>query len=356
MMLAPYILRSQVVSQLEKIDSTTTLEGTLYLTEYGPQPINVTMKAHAYIEDVKGENIVMKVESIMTRTDTIRLQNTTAVDLANPVCTRWKAISFPDRYDARKYHIERWKDNNKDGNLGSPEQIKMWGADGEEKKNWTRWYDVDNMEYGATCYMAVTNETIPRFSVNMTRVFNKFNRKYVPDAPEADINRTGYGATLYPSHLKAGENISDVWIGNFNNTETLEYKESIEVEGVTLYKYFLNKTITKIMDIEELGGPTNMTLSLTETVLVEPSIGAPTYIENSTFTVDHTYSEFRFIRLMYKFSDESRAEGIENAKRAYEGLQLLEVHIPIIFGVIAIILAIGFALNILRLRRKKPPE
>ena len=103
----------------------------------------------------------------------------------------------------------------------------------------------------------------------------------------------------------------------------------------------------------------NCTLTSTKTVLIEPLFGVPAYTENETFSLISYYKGrvYPFARLVtYKDTDETKAEGLENAKAAQEGIQLLEVQIPTIFGVVAIILAIVFALNIRRLKRKKPPQ
>ena len=275
--LVPYL----IASNLENIDETTTIDGTVegfvLVDLYGPayirKKLQIRIEAHAYTEKVRGDNIIMKVESRAIRTD--------------------------------------------------------------------------------------TNETLEYFSGNSTYVFNKFTREYVPDAPEEDpdVNRTGYGATLYPPHLKEGEDIPNVWIDGLDTVGTLEFNGTVVEEGVTLYRYTLNITITKMMDLQ--GEQENCTLTSTKIILIEPLMGAPAYIQNETFFLGYTQPPlppFPFIYLEYRFSDDAIAQGIENAKMAYNGAQITEIYVPTIFGVVTIILTIGLILNVRRLGRKKPPR
>ena len=62
------------------------------------------------------------------------------------------------------------------------------------------------------------------------------------------------------------------------------------------------------------------------------------------------------VNLTYTSTTEAKAEGIADAKATHEDLQLLESYTPTILGVIAIILIVGLALNVRRLKRKEPPE
>ena len=195
-----------------------------------------------------------------------------------------------------------------------------------------------------------TGETLPDFAQDLTYVFNKFTRKNDPEAPDADKNRTGYDP-LYPSHLKKGENIT-AWFDMLNETATLEFQESVKEEGVTLYRYSGRKTITK----PTYMGFTDCTLSLTRTVLIEPLSGLPAYTENETFCFNVTragYPSLPLVYLTYESTDEAKADGLKTAKASYEGLQLLELYLPTILGVITIVLIIVLAFNVRRLRRKK---
>lgn len=208
----------------------------------------------------------------------------------------------------------------------------------------------------ATTIREDTGETLPApFSINSTYVFNKFTLENVKDSPEADKPRQGYDP-LYPSHLKAGENISNAWLENLNITATLEFKESILEQGVTLYKYFVNETITKLLWIEDLGESRNCTLTSTKSILIEPLSGLLAYTENETLNwiITHGTTKLPFVYLTYRSTAEAKAEGIATAKTAYDALQLLELYIPTILGVIVIILVIVFIFNVRRLKRKKP--
>lgn len=262
------VVPSIIASEIEKIDSITSFEGSIRQMRWTGPTIPIQIEAHAYVKEVKGDNVILKVEANMTRTD--------------------------------------------------------------------------------------LNKTLPEFSVNSTYVFNKFTRENVKDAPEADKPREGYDP-LYPLHLKAGEDIPNVWLDSLNITATLEFKESIEEEGVTLYKYFVNKTVTKMMD---LGfGLRDYTLTLTRTILIEPLSGLPAYSENETFSLVMTYEQTEHplvYPLTYNSTAEAKREGIAVVKAAYDGLQLLELYIPTVLGVIVIVLIAGLAFNVRRLRRRPP--
>ena len=198
-----------------------------------------------------------------------------------------------------------------------------------------------------------TGETLPDFAQISIYVFNKFTRENDPDATDADKPREGYDP-LYPSHLKKGGNIT-TWFDMLNTTATLEFVESVVENGVTLYRYSGSKTITK----PTYMGFTDCTLSLTRTVLVEPLSGLPAYTENETFRFNTTragYPSLPLVYLTYESTDEAKTQGIADAKAAYEGVQLLELYLPTILGVVVIILVIGLAFNIRRLKRKMAPS
>jgi len=194
----------------------------------------------------------------------------------------------------------------------------------------------------------------PGLSRNSTYVFNKFTRENVKDAPEADKPREGYDP-LFPSHLKAGEDIPRAWLDNLNTTATLEFKGSVREEGVTLYKYFVNKTI---IDLDYYLGPpfgyANCSVMSTKTILIEPLSGLWTYTENETFSVILNSSPpLELGYLTYKSTADSKAEKLADAKAVYDSIQLLELYIPTILGVIAIVLAIALAFNVRRRARNR---
>jgi len=275
-MLAP----SFVISELEKIDLTTSFEGTLYYMGYGgASPIfPIRIEAHVYADGVKGDNVTLRMDVVTMN------------------------ITDPDK----------------------PNQLE-------------------------------------EFSYNKTYVFNKFTLENVRNAPEADNNRTGYDP-LYPSHLKAGEDITNAWLENLNKTATLKFVRAEKEEGVTLYKYFLNETITKNMTVSPFIHQ-NFTLTSTKTILIEPLSGMQAYTENETLTV---YLEGRtlegkkyyltLVLLTYKSTAEAKADGIAEAKTMYGGMQLLELYIPAILGVVVIVLIVGLAFNVRRLKRKMAPK
>jgi hypothetical protein len=192
-------------------------------------------------------------------------------------------------------------------------------------------------------------------SRNSTYVFNKFTRENVRDAPEADKPREGYDP-LFPSHLKADEDIPMAWLDNLNTTATLEFKESVKEEGVTLYKYFVNKTI---IDPDYYLGPPvgygNCSLMSTKTILIEPLSGLWIYTEDEKFSVT-TENGAVLTVLTWNSTAESKAEKLAEAKAVYGSIQLLEVYVPAILGVAIIILTIALAYNIRRLKTKKPQK
>jgi len=191
-------------------------------------------------------------------------------------------------------------------------------------------------------------------SRNSTYVFNKFTRENVRDAPEADKPREGYDP-LFPSHLKADEDILGAWLDNLNTTATLEFKEGVREEGVTLYKYFVEKTITKETDVPDLG-ILNITFISTKTILIEPLSGLLTYTENETFSQIDSDTGSLLVYLEFASTTEDKAQKLADAKAVHDSIRLLELYIPTILGVIAIGLTIALAYNVRNLKRKKPPE
>jgi hypothetical protein len=260
---------------MEKIDTTSILEGILRpspLLGLGTGEIPIRVKAFVYVIGVKGDNIILRMDINMTRTD--------------------------------------------------------------------------------------TGEVLRDFSSNSTYVINKFSRENIWGAPEADKNRTGY-SILYPMHLKAGEDIPNVWLDQLDVNATLEFKEEIIEEGITLYKYYVNKTLTKRLWIEEIGDWRNCSLTSTKTILIEPLSGVPAYIENETFSLviigsEWGISDIPLVYLTYKSTAEDKFKGITEAKNLYDGIQLLELYIPMIMGILIIILAVCLAFNVLRMKRRKP--
>jgi len=201
------------------------------------------------------------------------------------------------------------------------------------------------------------NELEYPFSYNKTYVFNKRTLENVRDAPDSDNpNRTGYDP-LYPSHLKAGEDIDNAWLENLNTTATLEYVGRKKEGGLTLYKYFVNVTITKEMSLPNIG-LRNCTLISSKTILLEPLSGLRAYTENEVLVVymlrrpGEAGEPLLLVDLTYESTAEAKADGLATAKTAYEGLQLLELYIPSLLGLIAIILIVGLAFNVRRLKRK----
>jgi len=202
-----------------------------------------------------------------------------------------------------------------------------------------------------------TGEMLPDFSSNSTYVINKFSRENIWGAPEADKNRTGY-SILYPMHLKPGQDIFNVWLDQLDVNATLEFKEEIIEEGIKLYKYYVNKTLTKRLWIEKIG-ERNCILTSTKTILIEPLSGVLAYTENETFSLTISGSEWGIpdiplVYLTYKSTAEDKLKGITEAKNLYDGVQLLELYIPMITEILIITLAICLAFNVLRIKRRKP--
>ncbi len=259
MILAPSIM----ISELEKIDLLYVYEGTF---EYLGYPSPILFEAHLYVEEVKGDDVTLKID------------------------------------------------------------VKL-----------------------------LTGEA--PVSRNSTYVFNKYTRENVREAPEADKPREGYDP-LFPSHLKSSEDIPEAWLDNLNTTATLEFKGSIREEGVTLYKYFVNKTI--IDPDYYLGQPfgyANCSLMSTKTILIEPLSGLWTYTENETFSlISNVVPPWVIGYLTYKSTSDSKAEKLAEAKALHDSIQLLEFYIPTILGVIAILLAIALILNVRRIKGKQQPS
>ena len=201
-----------------------------------------------------------------------------------------------------------------------------------------------NMETNTT-YM---NVTLPHVSGNSTYVFNKFTRENVVDAPEADRPREGYD-NFYPLHLKAGEDILNAWIENLNTTATLKFQESIVEQGLKLHKYLAEKTITKEMYVAGIGIQ-NVTLTATKTILIEPLSGLWVYTENETLYMRDVLGQLNYAE--YHSTDEAKAEGLATAKVAYDGMQLLELYVTMILGIIIIVLTIALVYNLRRLKTK----
>jgi len=280
-MLAP----SMIISELEKIDSTTSFEGTFGKIEYiGTKgyiydvtnnsdlwEIPITVAVHAYVTEVKGESVTLRIDVTMTERDS--------------------GAMLPDP-----------------------------------------------------------------FSRNSTYVFNKFTLENVKDHSDADKPREGYDP-LYPLHLKAGENITNAWLDNLNITATLEFKESINEEGLTLYKYFVNETITGMTYVPSpIGDLRNCTLTSTKTILLEPLSGLLVYTEEEIFDwIWHRKNmpDIALVYIEYESTAEAKTQGLADAKTAHEALQLAELYLPSLLGVIAIILIVSLAFNVRRLVKKK---
>jgi hypothetical protein len=178
----------------------------------------------------------------------------------------------------------------------------------------------------------------------------------VKDSPVADKSREGY-YPLYPSHLKAGENIPNAWLDNLNETGTLEYEGSVKEGGLTLYKYFVNKTRTDIFWIEHFKDWKNCTLTSTKTILLEPLSGLLVYVQEETFNqVINGEPSVPLVYLEYGSTAKSKTDGLATAKTAHDALQLLYIYIPLLLAVITVILIIGLAFNVRRLKRKSPSQ
>lgn len=302
--------------------------------------------------------------NITAGADKVCLQNATAIDLTNPACTQWRAISAL----AEKYHLLNWTDNNKDGKLSSSDQIDMNKTEPEPVG--PRWWDVQDVEYAAIYYMTVTknvgdniilwfdtniirtdtNETIADLSGISTYVFNKLTRENVEDAPEASKNRTGFDP-FYPSHIKLGENISNIWLDNIDETGTLRFVKTVKEEDVELYEYFLNKTLTKEWDFPG-GFYDNYTLTNTKNVLIEPLSGLPVYTKNETVivvgnwfnTAKNVTESTNLIYLTYR----DKEMDLVTPRLAHGAMEVLEFDKVVkgwILGAIIVILTVAFIFN-----------
>jgi len=293
-----------------------------------------------------GDNIILIIDTTIARADTICLQNTTAINLTNPVCTQWDAISYPDVRLGKKYHIQSWKDIDEDEKLSSSDQIKM---DITKPAMDPRWCDVQEVEYGAICNMTITNETIPEVSGISTYVFNKLTHENEKDAPEANKPREGYDP-FYPLHLKPDEDIPNAWLDNLDETGTLKFVEAVKIEDVELYEYFVNKTITKEMVLPGVNFK-NYTLTSTKRVLIEPLSGLPVYTKNETFII---WGENRvpIVYLTYK----DKELDLVTPRLARGAMQVLEFDKEVkgwILGAIVVILTVAFIFSARSLSRAR---
>jgi len=201
---------------------------------------------------------------------------------------------------------------------------------------------------------ADTNETIPELSGNSTYMLNKLTHENVKDAPEANKPREGYDP-FYPPHLKAGEDIPNVWLDNLNDTGTLEFVRAVKIEDVELYEYFLSKTITKKLVVSpDLGdypeNPGNYTLTSIKNVLIEPLSGLPMYTKNETFILAKN-PEPPVVYVTYK----DRAVDLVTARLAHGAMQVLEFDKGVkgwILGAIVVILMVAFIFNTRSLAKK----
>lgn len=206
--------------------------------------------------------------------------------------------------------------------------------------------DMIVLRIDANVIRADTNETIPDLSGNSTYVINKLTRENVKDAPEANKPREGYDP-FYPSHLKAGEDIPNVWLDNLNETGTLEFVRAVKIEDVELYEYFANKTITKELVIPDLGDtpekPGNYNLTSTKRVLIEPLSGLPMYTKNETFILVKNPAP-PVVYVTYK----DRAVDLVTSRLAHGAMELLEFDKEVkgwILGAIVVILTVAFIFN-----------
>lgn len=349
-----------ILSDLENLDFISTMEGTVkgFAVEglYHEENLSIRIEAHVYA----------------ITNYTIRLQNTTAINLTNPICTQWRTVSETDILSDKKYHLQNWKDIDKDEKLSSSDQINLNKT--EPAPVGPRWYDVQEVwKYGAFCNIIArprtgdniilsidsniirvdTNETLTDFSGSSTYVFNKLTRENVPDAPEADKPREGYDP-FYPSHIKLGEDISNAWLDNLNETGTLEFVRAVEMEDVELYEYFVNKVIiTKKVVIPPLYYD-NYTLTSTKTVLIEPLSGLPVYTKNETFIIvgnkslsykGKTWMESKtLVYVTYK----DKEMDLATPRLAHGAMQVLEFDKEVkgwILGAIIVILTVAFIVN-----------
>jgi len=354
-----------IVSDLENLDAISTMEGTFsgFACEglYSVSELPIRIEAHLH-----------------TTNGTIRLQNETAINLTNPVDTKWRAISETNVLLDKKYHLQSWKDIDKDGKLSSSDQININKTEPAPVGPW--WYDVQEVwKYGAFCDIiacprmgddiilridanilrADTNETIPELSGNSTYVFNKLTRENVKDAPEANKPREGYDP-FYPLHLKLGEDISNVWLDNLDETGTLKFNRTVKIEDVELYEYFLNKTLITNETVIPGLYYDNYTVTYTKTALIEPLSGIPTYTENETLIIVGTwFNSFKgvteskkLIHLTYK----DKELDLVTPRLAHGAMQVLEFDKEVkgwILGAIVVILTVAFIFNTRSLSRAR---
>jgi len=350
-----------IVSDLEKLDTISTMEGTTGMggyffpdwAGYGVPSFPILIIAHVYTTNVTGDNIILRIDANIVRADTTRLRNETAIDLTNPVCTKWNATSEPDvQVFDKKYRIQSWEDIDEDGKLSSSDRVYM-----NISRLDPRWCDVQEVEYGAICYVTIANESIIELSGNSTYVFNKLTHENVEDAPEANKPRRGYDP-FYPSHIKLGEDIPNAWLDNLNETGTFEFVNATKIEDVELYEYFLNKTITKELVIPDFDKrPANYTLTSTKRVLIEPLSGLPVYTKNETFIMlkqrrGMPENPLKLVYLTYK----DKELDLVTPRLAHGAMQLLEFDKEArgwILGAIAVILIVAFIFNTRSLYRAR---
>jgi len=212
----------------------------------------------------------------------------------------------------------------------------------------------------ANVIKADTNETIPDLSGNSTYVFNKLTRENIEEAPEADKPRRGYNP-FYPSHLKLGEDIPNVWLDYpLDMLATLEFVRAVKIEDVKLYEYFVSKTVTKEMVLPGVNYD-NYTITTIKTVLIEPLSGIPTYTQEETLMIwgnwfDTTKNATMSTKLIY-LTYHDRAPDLVTARLAHGAMAVLEfdkLMKGLILGAAVVILTITFIFNTRSLTRKTP--
>jgi hypothetical protein len=217
------------------------------------------------------------------------------------------------------------------------------------------------LRINATVIRSDTNETIPDLSGTSTYVFNKLTHENVWGAPEADKNRTGYDP-FYPSHLKAGENITNAWLDNLDETGTLKFVRAVKKEDVELYEYFVNKTVTKKMVLPGVNYD-NYTLTSIKTVLIEPLSGIPAYTQEETLIIwgnwFNTDKNATMSNPLIYVTYHDRAPDLVTARLASGAMGVLEFDKEAkgwILGAAVVILTITFILNTRSLTRKPSPQ
>ena len=98
-------------------------------------------------------------------------------------------------------------------------------------------------------------------------------------------------------------------------------------------------------------GIRNVTLTATKTILIEPLSGLWVYTENETLYMRDVIGQLNYA--YYHSTDEAKTEGLATAKAAYDGMQLLELYVPTILGIVIIVLTIALAYNLRRLKTKR---